>query len=242
MRKHFFFDMDGTLTRSRSMISDTMANGLRDILSNGGDVVVVSGATKEQMIKQLGEIMNEVVVMAQNGNHAESVGGESLWRNELSATQKNDVLKLVHKMIEHAGIEIKNHRDLVEDRICQISYSLIGHNAPLEDKEASDPDKEIRKRLFSCFPAEIAKLKELGVQARIGGTTCVDFTTSNKGENVKKFIKQMGWREDECIYVGDALFEGGNDHSVVGVIPTLAVPSHKECEEAVQLFVQELSL
>jgi len=240
MKKHFFFDMDGTLTRSRSMISDTLVTGLRELLLNGRDVVVVSGATKDQMVKQLGKIMKEVFVMAQNGNHAEIASGEVLWRNELSATQKNDVLKLVHKMIEHADIEIKNHKDLVEDRICQISYSLIGHNAPLEEKEASDPDKEIRKSLFNHFPSEIAHLKKLGVQARIGGTTCVDFTTFNKGENVKKFIEQMGWRSDECIYVGDALFEGGNDYSVVGVIPTCAVSSHIECDEVVRSFINEL--
>lgn len=240
MKKHFFFDMDGTLTRSRSMINDTMAASLRGLMANGGDVVVVSGATKDQMIKQLGDIMKEVVVMAQNGNHAESATGEILWRNELTDVQKNEVLNLVCKMIEQVGVEVTNHADLVEDRVCQISYSLIGHNAPLEDKEAADPHKEIRKGLFACFPNEIAQLNNLGVQARIGGTTCVDFTTSHKGDNVKRFVEQMGWKCDECVYVGDALFEGGNDHSVVGVIPTLAVPSHKECEDAVRSFLMQV--
>ena len=30
----------------------------------------------------------------------------------------------------------------------------------------------------------------------------------------------MGWNKEECLYVGDALFPGGNDAVVVGVVPT----------------------
>lgn len=240
MTRHFFFDMDGTLTRSRSEISDTMVACLRGLLANGGDVVVVSGATKEQIIKQVGEITKEVVVLAQNGNHAESQTGETLWRNELTDVQKSGVFDLVNKMIGHADLTVNDPADLVEDRVCQISYSLIGHNARLEDKEMSDPEKIIRRGLLCRFEADVEELKCLGVHSRIGGTTCVDFTTRNKGENVKYFIEQMGWDHDDCVYVGDALFEGGNDHSVVGVIPTLAVESPKECEVAVYLFVEGL--
>ncbi|MFA5997299.1 MAG: HAD-IIB family hydrolase [Candidatus Paceibacterota bacterium] len=241
MKKHFFFDMDGTLTRSRSEISDSMVACLLGLKENGGDVVVVSGATKDQIIKQIGEIAKEVVIMAQNGNHAEAQSGEIIWRNELTEIQKNEIFRLVDKMIDHAGLEISNLKDLVEDRKCQISYSLIGHNAPLEEKEKADQDRGIRKGLLCRFEPEISQLKNLGVQARIGGTTCVDFTARNKGDNVKYFIDQMGWRSDECVYVGDALFEGGNDHSVVGVIPTYSIDTPKECEDAVCLFIGELS-
>lgn len=240
MRKRFFFDMDGTLTRSRSEINDSMTAGLRALIVNGADVIVVSGATKEQIIKQIGEITNDVVVMSQNGNHAESPTGCMLWRNELTDAQKSGVFDLVRKMISHTDISVEDTSDLVEDRICQISYSLIGHNARLEDKEMSDPEKIIRKGLLCRFETDVEGLKRLGVQARIGGTTCVDFTTSHKGDNVKRLVEYMGWEQNECVYVGDALFEGGNDHSVVGVIPTLAVDSPEECEDVICSFAEEL--
>lgn len=239
MKKHFFFDMDGTITRSRSEISDTMIACLRELISNGRDVIVVSGATKAQIMKQIGEIAKEVVVMAQNGNHTETSTGEVVWRNELNNTQKSEIFSIVSKMIRHANIAVENHEDLVEDRICQISYSLIGHNAPLKDKEAIDPDKVIRKSILGRLEIELAALNKCGVQAGIGGTTCVDFTTRNKGDNVKLFLEHMGWDKDECMYVGDALFAGGNDHSVVGVIPTQAVSSHIECEELIGSFVSK---
>lgn len=242
MKRHFFFDMDGTLTRSRSRINDSMVERLRDLLKKGADVVVVSGATKLQINKQIGEIMNEVIVMSQNGNHTELPTGEILWRNELTATQKDEVLGLVCKMIDHANLKVCDPSDLVEDRVCQISYSLIGHNAPLEDKEEADPNKVIRKNIIGRFEEDLAELNELGVQARIGGTTCIDFTICHKGDNVRRIVEEMGWEKDECVYVGDALFEGGNDHSVVGVIPTCAVFSHVECEEAIRSFIRELSI
>ena len=230
MKKHFFFDMDGTLTRSRSEISDSMVAGLRDLLANGCDVVVVSGATKGQIIKQIGEVTKDVVVMAQNGNHTELSNGAHLWRNELTKAQKNKVFTIVRKMIDKANLVINDTSDIVEDRICQISYSLIGHNAPLESKEKSDPDKVIRKGLLESFEKEVARLNELGVQARIGGTTCIDFTIWHKGDNVKRLVEHMGWNKEECVYIGDALFEGGNDNSVVGIVSTQEVVSPMECE------------
>ncbi|MCK9344992.1 MAG: HAD-IIB family hydrolase [Candidatus Pacebacteria bacterium] len=240
MKKHFFFDMDGTLTRSRSEITDTMVACLRGLIENGGDVIVVSGAVKSQIIKQIGEIVKDVVILAQNGNHAESSSGEIVWRNELTAIQKNETLKLARKMIGHANLGIRDPGDLVEDRMCQISYSLIGHNAPLEEKEAIDSEKIIRKGLLCCFEKEISQLNILGIQARIGGTTCIDFTALNKGDNVKCFIERMGWDPEECIYIGDALFEGGNDHSVVGVVPTYSVDSPRGCEDVIRSFINEL--
>jgi len=241
MKKHFFFDMDGTLTRSRSEISHTMIACLRGLIENRGDVVVVSGAVKDQIIKQVGEIANEIIILAQNGNHAEFSSGEIIWHNELTDLQKKVVFDLAQKMISQLELSVRSPDDLVEDRVCQISYSLIGHNAPLEEKEAADPDRIVRKDLLSRFESEVSQLNDLGIQARIGGTTCIDFTSLNKGDNVKCFVERMGWSPDECVYVGDALFEGGNDNSVVGIIPTCSIDSPKECEEAIRLFIDELT-
>lgn len=233
--------MDGTLTHSRSKISDTMVVCLRELVAKGGNVIIVSGATKYQILEQVGEIAKEVVIMAQNGNHAELPTGDILWRNELTQAQKKKVFDLASKMIEKAGSKFHDSTDLVEDRVCQVSYSLIGHNAPLEKKEVADPQKEIRKNLLCHFEEEILQLNNLGVHARIGGTTCIDFTICHKVDNVKRLVEHMGWKKEECVYVGDALFEGGNDHSVVGVVSTQEVVSPMECEILIRDLIKERS-
>lgn len=104
-----------------------------------------------------------------------------------------------------------------------------------------DPDKAIRRMMLDCFETEIVELNHLGVQALIGDTSCIDFTIYHKGDNVRRFVEQIGWCKGECIYLGDALLPGGNDYSVVGVIPTLAVLSPKECEDAIRSFVNDFA-
>lgn len=63
------------------------------------------------------------------------------------------------------------------------------------------------------------------MEVQIGGSTCLDYFKKglNKGANVKKLIEALGWNKDECVYFGDALFPGGNDETVVGIIDTVKV-------------------
>ena len=73
-------------------------------------------------------------------------------------------------------------------------------------------------------------LNELAIDVVPGGTTCFDFFLrgKNKGYNVLRLIKKKDWRNTECVYVGDALFPGGNDETVIGVIPTHPVQGPDE--------------
>lgn len=210
--KHYFFDLDNTLTRSRSLISFEMAEALRKMIDDGYDVVVVSGAKHEQIIKQLSSISEQVAILAQNGNDAESSVGTPLWYNELNWIQKKEIFNLPFPQQEI---------DNVQDRGCQISYSLIGHNKPLTEKELADPDQKIRKQLLKDWNFS-------SVQTSIGGTTCIDFYLKNKGENVERYIKEMGWNKSDCLYVGDALYEGGNDATVLEIVKTLQVKNPED--------------
>ena len=84
--------------------------------------------------------------------------------------------------------------------------------------------------------SDVVHLNELGVDVVPGGTTCLDFFLrgKNKGYNVLRLIKKEGWLHEDCIYVGDALFPGGNDETVLGVIPTHAVKDPDETFAFVQ--------
>jgi hypothetical protein len=65
----------------------------------------------------------------------------------------------------------------------------------------------------------------MGVDVRPGGTTTFDFTIAgkHKGFNIMRLIEKEGWKKEDCVYVGDALFPGGNDETVIDVIATHAV-------------------
>jgi hypothetical protein len=122
----------------------------------------------------------------------------------------------------HAYAEVKE--DQVEDRGSQISFSFTGHHAPIEEKKAFDPGGAIRNDILARYP-----LNPL-IEAKVGGTTCIDYFPKglNKGYNIEKYIAAKGWKKSECIYIGDALFPGGNDETVIGVIPTFPVKGWRD--------------
>ncbi|MBI5456351.1 HAD-IIB family hydrolase [Candidatus Kaiserbacteria bacterium] len=234
MPKHFFFDLDNTLTRSRNKITAEHA-AILERLATKADVIVVTGGQKKQIQKQLGEALDgKYFILAQNGNHAETPQGELLWENTLTPEQKGAVLSLVEDMKRDLRLKVRDVDDLVEDRGSSICYSLIGHNEDIEKKEAFDPDHSKRRALLDRFKGSVNELRENhSVEIRSGGTTTLDCFEGgkNKGFNVKELIGREGWNTDDCIYVGDALFPGGNDETVIGIIPTRSVNDYNATYE-----------
>jgi hypothetical protein len=210
--RHIFFDLDGTLTRSRITITEEMKGALRALTASGRDVIIVSGAQKSRLDEQGDRF--PCVYLAQNGNHAYALpDGKDIWRDELPASEKAEIMKHVASIPRTWAV--KDESDLVEDRGSQISYSLLGHHEELERKEAFDPGGAKRVELLKKYP-----LVSDAVEVKIGGTTTFDYFKKGrtKGHNVARYVEMSKWKKEECVYVGDALFPGGNDEAVVGVI------------------------
>lgn len=233
MLKHFFFDMDNTLTRSKSPIAPEHVPVLR-ALAERFDVTVVSGHGADMIARDLSsELSGRYYILGQNGNEARLKDGTVVWKHELTDVQRSAVLAFIEKAKDHLHLPVKDEQDLIEDRGCEIAYSLIGHHEEQTRKEAFDPTGAIRQKLLSDLAAEVAELSAHGVEVRSGGTTVLDMFVKgeNKGYNVRQFIEHMGWNKDECVYVGDALYEGGNDETVIGVIATHPVVDYKATYE-----------
>lgn len=210
--KHFFFDMDGTVCESRQTITSEMKEALERL----GDIHIISGAKREQMEKQLDGL--KCNIMAQSGNDTD------LWYKKLTKEEikeidfhissfMNNCSDYIYKMMEY-GYRI------IENRDCQVSFSFVGHDAPIEQKIVFDPEKSYRMKFLAMNPFNSKNL-----EVRIAGTTCLDYTRKDgkKGNNIKEYIKKKKFNIDECIYIGDALFKGGNDESVIEIIPEMKV-------------------
>lgn len=231
MPKHFFFDLDNTLTRSRSRITPEHAAILKQ-LSERADVIVVSGSRRSQAQNQLGpELEGHYFVLCQNGNEAVLKDGSELWMQKPSDAQKTAIIALVEKMKTHLALVVQDENDLIEDRGCSVAYSTIGHHEDVAKKEAYDPDHSKRRALLEYFKDDVTELRETHkIEVRTGGTTCLDFFLAgkNKGSNITALLPTMKWQKEDCLYIGDALFPGGNDETVIGVIPTKSVKNPEE--------------
>lgn len=224
--RHLFFDLDGTLARSRTPMSEEHVP-LFQKLTERFDVLVTSGTAAVRMRVRLPEC--SYYLFAENGNAAFDTDGVLLWKNGLTNEQKTAVFSLIERMKRHLDLAVKDETNLVEDRDVQIAYSFIGHNENLEKKEAFDPRGEKRRAPLSVFADEVRQLKEMGVQVLIGGTTTLDFIRENKATNILRLMKQRGWKKENTLYIGDALYPGGNDEVMIGVVPTKGVRSPAGC-------------
>ena len=230
IQKHIFFDLDNTLTPSKSLILPEHVPTLKKLCQRA-DVVVVSGHPEKDIRKHLTPALEGLYhILGQNGNRAETRDGRVLWNRSLSKKQKDAVLSFIAKARKHLNITVRDESDIVEDRDSQIAFSLIGHHEEHAKKEAFDPGGKKRSKLLKDFAEDVGALERANVEVRIGGTTNLDFFEfgKNKGYNVPAFIEKMGWNKNECIYVGDALFPSGNDETVIGKIPTHAVANYRE--------------
>ncbi len=218
-KKHLFFDMDDTVTMTRSPMDD---DSLELFSTLPHDIIIVSGAHVNQIALQLRNL--PVYRLGQNGNHAMSPDSSLLWEEVLKEHHTEKILSHIDALRKIFPGAVTNEEDLIEERGAQISYSLIGHHAELESKKRCDPDQAHRKNLLSQIPFD-----HDDVEVRIGGTTCLDYFEKgkNKGYNVKRLIQHMGWDPDDALYFGDALFPGGNDETVIGVIDTVQVRDHR---------------
>ncbi len=234
--QHIFFDLDGTLTRSRSLMTPEHQELFRK-LCDAKDVVVVTGGQISQIKKQIPPTFDGAYfALSQSGNHAVGKDGSLLWSEEFSPHQTAAILALVKIIHDDVKLPVTDENDLVEDRGSQISYSLIGHHEDTAKKEAFDPGAKKRLALLERFNTEVARLRDAGADVRPGGTTTFDFTIAgkHKGFNISRLTEREGWKKEDCVYVGDALFPGGNDETAIGVVPTHPVKEPDETFDYIQ--------
>jgi phosphomannomutase len=232
--RHFFFDVDNTLTRSKSPIMPEHEEILV-ALAQAADVIIVSGSSEKNIWGRLTDAsMGSYYSLTQNGNRAFDKGRVLLWERLLSESQKQAVAEFVALARAHTPTAVPDENDLLEDRGCQMAFSFIGQHADIALKEQFDPDFSKRRAVLNDLRAAVDRLeREHELEVTIGGTTNLDIYLKgkNKGYNARELIARNGWRQEECLYIGDALFPGGNDETVVGVMATRPVKDFHETYE-----------
>lgn len=239
MTKHVFFDLDNTITRSRTEIA-IEHKAIFERLCKERDVIIVSGAEEFQIRAQITPVFDGFYyILAQRGNHSVDKQGKTLWRETLSPEQLEVVHEFIEKIKRELSIEVRDENDLIEDRGSQVGYSILGHHEDVDKKEAYDPGSIRRIALIKQHADDLKRLRESGIAVEPGGSTSIDFFLAgkDKGYNITRLLKELSWSKEDCIYVGDELEPGRNDESVLGVIPTHAI---KNPNEAFDFIANEL--
>jgi hydroxymethylpyrimidine pyrophosphatase-like HAD family hydrolase len=92
-----------------------------------------------------------------------------------------------------------------------VSLSALGQQAPTEAKREWDPDHAKRQAIVAIAAPLLSQYT-----LKIGGTTTIDVTKKgiDKAYGVRKLSEYLQEPISDMLFVGDALFPGGNDEIV----------------------------
>jgi HAD superfamily hydrolase (TIGR01484 family) len=217
MKKLVIFDLDGTLAESKSSLDAEMAVTLRALLKVA-KVAVISGGDWPQFQKQLlanlpeDEGLKQLYLLPTCGTkfYRHEQGWKKIYSEDFSAAEKATILQSMTQALAQSGFKPqKVWGEVVEDRGSQITFSALGQQAPIEEKKKWDPDFAKRHKLKAVLDGLIPQFS-----VRLGGTTSVDITKPgiDKAYGIRKLKELLGIEISEMIFIGDALFPGGNDY------------------------------
>jgi phosphomannomutase len=217
MKKLIVFDLDGTLTESKAALDTEMSALLRDLLGVV-KVAVISGGSWQQFEKQVlanlphNESLVNLSLLPTCGTKFFKYvkDWEEIYSEDFTADEKEKIVRALKNAFTAAGFKIdKVWGEVIEDRGSQITFSALGQQAPLEEKKKWDPDFAKRKKMKTFLDTLIPEFF-----VRLGGTTSIDVTKHgiDKAYGIKKLRDTLGIAIDEMIFIGDALFPGGNDY------------------------------
>ena len=217
MKKLIVYDLDGTLAESKSSLDTEMSSLLYDLLGIA-KAAVISGGDWPQFEKQLlsnlhhDERLKNLSILPTCGTKFFQYSGtwKKIYSEDFNADEKENIVSSLKKALTEAGFKVeKVWGDVIEDRGSQITYSALGQHAPLEEKSKWDPDFAKRKNIKAILDTFIPEFS-----VRLGGATSIDVTKHgiDKAYGVRKLRDILGISLKEMVFIGDALFPGGNDY------------------------------
>jgi len=223
MKKVIAFDLDETLTETRTPMTDEMTELLGQLLKKY-QVCVISGGSFDQFQKQF--ISNLKVEPAQlTSLHLMPTCGtryysfnlvKNDWRQvyaeNFTAAEKVVITAALNEGIDEVNYRIKNPKGpLIEDRGSQITYSALGQDASPAEKKAWDPAGDKKRKIRDSVALRIPQF-----EVRAGGTTSIDVTKQgiDKAYGMKRLMEILKVSKEDILFIGDRLWEGGNDYPV----------------------------
>ena len=223
-KKLIVFDLDGTLTESKAEI-DADTSSLLTRLLEIKKVAVIGGGKFEQFQKQLlsklplskNLLVNLFLfpVTATSFYRYKNSDWVEVYGQNFSEKEKEEILSAFEKTFKELNYKhpANIYGELIEDRGSQITFSVLGQEAPTSLKEKWNKENpNIRSRMEEVLQKHLP-----GMEVKVAGLTSIDVTRKgiDKGYGVRQISKYLEVPLEDILFVGDAFFHEGNDEPVL---------------------------
>ncbi len=218
------FDLDGTLAESKQRLSADIGELLAQLLKKM-PVAILSGASFAQIELQFLPALptdarfSHLYLFPTSGAQCftfQNGSWKAVYDRSFTKVEREVILQALAQCMEEVHFATQPEHvwgERIEDRGAQITFSTLGQQAPVEEKEKwNKAHNDERKALHAALSKKLP-----GLSITMGGLTSIDITRQgiNKAYGIVQLASLTGVSVPEMLYVGDALEEGGNDAVVI---------------------------
>lgn len=208
---HYVFDVDGTLTPSRSLMDQDFQTWFFNF-SNKNSVYLVTGSDRVKTIEQIG------IPTYFAAKRVYNCSGNEVWEGDRVVSQNKMKVSIeLLKSLKEKSAQSKhltktgNH---IEHRMGLINFSTVGRNA--------NPEQRLEYVKFDLVHKERNRIAEelsqefTQYQFQVAGDIGMDIT--EKGKDKGQIVKDFDSTEDKLVFFGDTTYKGGNDYPLAKAI------------------------
>ena len=244
------FDIDGTLTLTKAPMDRQMAALIAKLLAVKRIAIIGGGkfALFKEQLHTLGELKISkdlfknlfLFPATATSFYIYQAGWKKVYALQLSRAERDKIKRTFHEVLKKISYQHpqKIYGNVIEDRGTQVTFSALGQDvvAMLGTKRGvalktrwAQENRSLKMKIGRL----VAKaLPEFDVH--VAGFTSIDVTKKgiDKGYGLRQIEKHLHVRIKQMLFIGDAIFPGGNDYAVVKThvdyIPVLGPAQTKE--------------
>lgn len=225
------FDLDGTLAPTKATMDREMSELVAKLLE-AKKIAVIGGGKyslfKIQFLRSLRcpkELLKNLYLFPTTATafYRYKNGWHRVYAHELSKNDRDKIKKTFREVLKaiHYSPPSKVYGRVIEDRRTQITFSALGQDVvAVLGKKKGVFLKEKWRREHTDVKMKIAGLmaKRLpNLEVHAAGYTSIDVTKKgiDKAYGLRQISRYLDVPQREMLFVGDAIYPGGNDYAVV---------------------------
>jgi phosphomannomutase len=247
------FDLDGTLTESKSPLTQDVGELFAELLSRK-KVAIIGGGRWEQFQEQFlkefkcsPELLGNLYLFPTTATtfYKYENGWQNVYSLSLTPKESEKIIAAIGEAIKDVGYVHQGevYGKIIEDRGTQIAYSALGQDiVKVLGKRGIELKTAWGKLPWREKIAKALEKKLPDFEVHRGGLTTIDITRKgiNKGYGLRQIEEYLRIPIKNMLFIGDAIFPGGNDYAVVETgVDYIKVDGPHQTKEIINLILQQ---
>ncbi|MCL4405098.1 MAG: HAD-IIB family hydrolase [Patescibacteria group bacterium] len=222
------FDLDGTLTETKSNLKADMSKALDRLLAKKKVAVIGGSGYKQwqsQFISELGtspQLLSNLFLFPTTATsfYRYNKGWKKIYAYKLSIKERQQIknaFRAVLRDIRYVPPK-RTYGKVIENRGTQITFSALGQDVVARLGEKGVRLKKEWTKKNTPLKLKIVRLMQQRLprmEVHAAGFTSIDVTRKgiDKAYGIRQIVRYLHVPIEDMLFVGDALFPGGNDYA-----------------------------